>query len=101
MKKLFFTLATTIVLSLVASGQANPNNALDYIGRIHNDVVTSFVNQYAGQGLTIAQICANTERIANSNTDFLKVKDASYTPVRASLIEEASADFKNQFSKSR
>lgn len=100
MKKLVFGFVVMLMFSQVSFGQtspANSKNSYDNVGRLHNIILEEFLSKFAGKGLTVEQICSETEKIANNNQEFLSLKDENYKPIDVAMIKNASGDFKNNF----
>lgn len=97
MKKLVFGLIATVALTSISFAQSNSKNPHDSFGKLHNEVVAVYQAQYAGKGLSMAETCAQTEKIVNQNAAIVALNGGKYVKVNTELIVESSGDFKNQF----
>lgn len=89
-----------LMFSQVSFGQtspANSKNSYDNVGKLHNILLEDFQSKFAGKGLTIEQICSESEIIANNNKEYVLLKDENYKSVDPTMIKNASEDFKNSF----
>lgn len=97
MKKLVFGLIAIVMFSSLSFGQSNSKNPNDKVGRLHNEVLEVFQSKFAGKGLSITEICAETTKIANTNAEIVALNGGKKVTVNTNLITEAASDFKNQF----
>jgi len=100
MKKLLFGFVVMLMVSQVSFGQTSPGNSkntYDNIGRLHNVILEEFLSKFAGKGLTVEQICSETEKIASNNKEFVSLSNESIKPINVAMIKNASEDFKNNF----
>ncbi len=100
MKKVLFGFVMLFMSSQVSVAQtspANSKNQYDNVGKIHNILLEEFQSKFAGKGLSVEQICLETEKIANNNPEFVALKDENYKPINVEMIKNASQDFKNNF----
>lgn len=78
---------------------ANSQNSYDYVGKIHNEIVSEYVNKYSSdENISIGKICSVVDSLAASNQDFLQIKTSAYQPVDSLVIQNGVLDFENNFS---
>lgn len=77
---------------------ANPKNKFDYVGDIHNQIVSVYVQKYGRKERPVNEICLLTQEIASENEDIQKLPDADANiKVDCDLIKKGIEDFTNQF----
>lgn len=77
---------------------ANPKNKFDYVGDIHNQIVSVYVQKYGRKERPVNEICMLTQEIASENEDIQKLPDADANiKVDCDFIEKGLEDFTNQY----
>lgn len=93
MKKFIFGLTALVTIGFSGNAQQNNQNEFDYVGKIHNEIVNQFLVNY-DSSLSIQQICAKVQSIANENQSYLALKEST---INYHLIENSKDDFTNNF----
>lgn len=76
----------------------NDQNQYNYVGQIHNEILTSYLSIYEDDTTDVNLIIERINEIANNNANFIAIKDSSYCPIEDSIIISGANDFENQFS---
>lgn len=77
---------------------SNPKNKFDYVGDIHNQIVSVYVEKYGREKKSTDEICKIIQEIAINNENLQKLPDAKEnSKVDCDLIKKGIEDFPNQF----
>ena len=82
---------------MAASNPANPKNEFDFVGEIHNQIVSEFITETEGQKLTNKEVLEKVESITLSNTDYSKHFGTEYYGLTEEQVDEGINDFSNEF----
>ncbi len=82
---------------MATSSPANPKNKFDYVGDIHNQIVSEFVTETEGLKLTNKEVLEKVESITLSNTDYVKRFGSEYYGLTEEQVNEGIKDFPNEF----
>lgn len=73
---------------------SNPKNKFDYVGDIHNQIVSEYISKYGREKRPTEEICQLIDDIASQNEDFQK---RNLEKVDCEMIKKGVEDFNNQF----
>lgn len=85
-----------VLFSNIVSAQ-NPKNSAnpyDYAGKIHNELVSKYISEYANKDHSADEICQIIEGYAKNNSLLVKLGETS---VDCSVVKQGVEDFSNQF----
>lgn len=95
MKKIIFGLIAT-VFSFISYSQSNSKNEFDYVGRLHNELVDTYLkNNYSYK--TNDELCKQINDIASKNKNFISMVGSNNYQFDAKIIDNGIIDFKNYF----
>ena len=99
MKKLVFGLIVAAFLTTFSFGQspANSKNAYDYIGVIHNKVITEFFKQNNTPNMSIEDILTKIKPIILSNSLYKSKFGNKYSSISAEEVKTYMPDISNNF----
>lgn len=100
MIKLVFGLIATVFLTTFSFGQspANSKNSYDYIGVIHNEVITEFFKNNNTPNMSIEDILKKAEPIILANDLYKSKFGNKYSSISAEEIKTYMPDISNNFS---
>lgn len=77
---------------------SNPKNKFDYVGEIHNQIISVYVEKFGREKKSTDEICRIIQEIALKNENLQKLPDAKEnSKVDCDLIKKGIEDFPNQF----
>ncbi len=98
MKKLVFGLISTILLAFNGIAQENSKNNYDYVGRLHNEILSELVTKNDVAKMSLPEIEAKVKTIALANKNYMeRFKDAPYVSLSENDIQKGMADYPNKF----
>lgn len=99
MKKLAFGLIATVLFIGTAFSQspANSRNDLDYVGVIHNEVLTEFVHQNNPENMSINEILEKMKSLVLKNKNYTKRFGSEYNGLTYEQVTENMPDIANNF----
>ena len=82
---------------MITNEPSSPKNEFDYVGLIHNQVVSEFVKQTEGEKLTNEEVLDKVKTITLSNPDYAKRFGTEYLGLTIKQVNEGIKDFPNEF----
>jgi hypothetical protein len=76
---------------------SNSKNEFDYVGQIHNQIVSAFVETTEGEKLTNTEVLEKVKSITLANDDYKKLFEAEYYELAEEHVNEGLKDFPNEF----
>lgn len=84
---------TTIVCDLTL----NEENPYNYVGSLHNEILSTYLSTYTDDTTDIAVILSRIQEIGDNNTTYSQLMDSNYQLISSSVVSEAALDFENEF----
>ena len=99
MKKLVFGLIATVIFGLTGNAQApsNDDNPYDYIGVIHNEVITEFFKQNDTPNMSIEDILTKIRPIILKNELYKSKFGSEYSSISPEQVKNYMPDVSNNF----
>lgn len=82
---------------MATNDPSNPKNEFDYVGVIHNQIISDFVRQTEGEKLTNEEVLDKVKTITLSNSDYIKHFGTEYLGLTIEQVNEGIEDFPNEF----
>ena len=82
---------------MATNDSSNPKNEFDYVGVIHNQIVSEYVKQTEGEKPTNQEVLDKVETITLSNPDYIKRFGTEYLGLTIEQVNEGIKDFPNEF----
>ncbi len=97
MKKVFAMAIFLLSFVVGAQAQSNPQNEFDYVGKIHNEVLSKFIQQNGGKKSSISQVIEQVKAITLANADYSTRFGTQIPTITEAQVKEGFADYPNQF----
>lgn len=88
---------STIVLAFNGNAQGNTANNLDYVGKIHNEILSDFIKQSKGKRLSNEEVLNLVKEITLNNEDYAHHYGKEYYGLTNEQVAMGINDFQNQF----
>ena len=82
---------------MATNDASNPKNEFDYVGLIHNEIVSEFVKQTEGEKPTNEEVLEIVETITLSSPEYVKRFGKEYQGLTIEQVNEGIKDFPNEF----
>lgn len=97
MKKILFGLLAVVMTAFNVNAQQNTANKLDFVGKIHNEILADFIKQSSGKKLTNDEVLKLVQEITLKNNDYASRYASDYKGLTNDQVEQGISDFPNQF----
>ena len=95
MKKVILGLIA-MAFSLFSNAQSNTKNKFDYVGKLHNEIVDTYLkNNFSYQNSE--ELCNQINEIASKNNNFISIVGSDNFKADSKTIDLGINDFKNYF----
>ncbi|WP_298397323.1 hypothetical protein [Flavobacterium sp.] len=97
MKKLFFGLIATVMFGFVGNAQSNSKNEYDYLGVIHNEVLSEFFKQFKTPNMSIEEILTKIKPVVLENQKYKSKFGSKYYAITTNQVKQYMPDIANNF----